>query len=101
LGLGSYKEQLDQLYDAISQHDGPLILSGDFNTWSEERMVEVHKIVDSLSLSKIDYHVNNKTHMLGYAIDHVFYRQLQLVSNSVIDVSSSDHNPISVSFRMQ
>ncbi len=78
-----------------------MIVAGDFNSWSDERMSEVSELINKLSLSRIKYPVNNKTHVFGNAIDHVFYRQLELVSNQVWQVSSSDHNPISVNFRVQ
>ena len=64
-------------------------------------MKVVKELINNLSLSEIEYPVNNKTHVFGNAIDHVFYRQLELVSNEVWQVSSSDHNPISVKFRFQ
>ena len=100
-GVSTYQQQLEELYDAIKHHDGPMIVAGDFNSWSDERMSEVMKLVDRLSLSGIDYEINNKTHVFGNAIDHVFYRQLELLSNQVWQVSSSDHNPISVNFRVR
>lgn len=99
LGLSVYRQQLDALYDAIRYHDGPMIVAGDFNSWSEGRMLLVDEFIKKLSLAGIEYAVNNKTHYFGNAIDHVFYRQLELVGNRVWQVSSSDHNPISVNFR--
>ena len=99
-GVSTYHQQLEELYDAIKHHDGPMIVAGDFNSWSDERMLEVSELTNKLSLSRIKYPVNNKTHVFGNAIDHVFYRQLELVSNQVWQVSSSDHNPISVNFRL-
>lgn len=101
LGISAYRKQLDKLYAAIQHHDGPMIIAGDFNSWSNDRMEEVGELVDKLSLTKIEYTVNNKTHVFGNAIDHIFYRQLELVNNKVLQVSSSDHNPISVDFRLQ
>jgi endonuclease/exonuclease/phosphatase (EEP) superfamily protein YafD len=101
LGISVYREQLEQLYDAVKDHYGPMIIAGDFNSWSDDRMLEVNQLVKRLSLSQIEYPINNKTHVFGMAIDHVFYRQLEPVSNHVWQVSSSDHNPISVSFRLQ
>jgi endonuclease/exonuclease/phosphatase (EEP) superfamily protein YafD len=101
LGLSAYREQLEQLFDSIKHHDGPMIVAGDFNSWSDDRMAEVMLLIDKLSLSSLDYRVNNKTHLFGNAIDHVFYRQLQPVSKKVWQVSSSDHNPISVTFRLE
>jgi len=101
LGISSYHQQLERLHDAIKHHDGPMIVAGDFNSWTDDRMQEVNELISKLSLSRIEYPVNNKTHFFGSAIDHVFYRQLELVSNKVWQVSSSDHNPISVNFRLQ
>jgi len=101
LGTSVYHEQLEQLYDAVKGHHGPMIIAGDFNSWSDDRMLEVTHLVKRLSLSQIEYQINNKTHVFGKAIDHVFYRQLEPVSNHVWDVSSSDHNPVSVSFKLQ
>ncbi len=100
-GVSVYRQQMERLYDAIKHHDGPMIVAGDFNSWSENRMSEVSELINKLSLSNIEYPVNNKTHVFGNAIDHVFYRQLELVSNKVLQVSSSDHNPISVNFRLK
>ena len=99
LGLSAYRKQLEKLYDAIEHHDGPMIVAGDFNSWSNDRVVEVNQLVNRLSLLELEYPINNKTHVFGHAIDHVFYRQLDLVSDRVWRVSSSDHNPISVRFR--
>ena len=100
LGITAYREQLDQLFDSIQHHSGPMIVAGDFNTWSDDRMAEVIQLVERLSMSSLEYEVNNKTHVFGNAIDHVFYRQLQPLSKKVWQVSSSDHNPISVTFRL-
>jgi len=99
LGTASYREQLQALYQAAIHHDGPMIVAGDFNSWSENRMAEVDALVELLSLSRLEYPVNNKTHLFGNAIDHVFFRGLELVDHQVHQVTSSDHNPISVNFR--
>ena len=101
LGMKAYRQQLEQLHEAVAHHDGPMIVAGDFNSWSEDRFTEIEKMLDDLSLSSLSYKVNNKTHFLGNALDHVFYRGLEPVSNRVYEVSSSDHNPISVSFRLK
>ena len=100
LGLTAYREQLLQLFESVKYHDGPMIVAGDFNSWSDDRMSEVMQLVSKLALSSLEYPVNNKTHVFGNAIDHVFYRQLEPVEKKVWQVSSSDHNPISVNFRL-
>ncbi len=100
LGMTAYREQLEQLFDTIRYHQGPMIVAGDFNSWSDDRMAVVMQLVERLSMSSLEYKVNNKTHVFGNAIDHVFYRQLQPLSKKVWQVASSDHNPISVTFRL-
>jgi len=101
LGLNAYRRQLTKLYEAVKHHQGPMIVAGDFNSWSQDRLAEVKQLVRDLSLTELEYSVNNKTHIFGHAIDHVFYRKLEILSETVWQVSSSDHNPISVSFRVQ
>jgi len=101
LGLSDYSEQLDKLYNAVKYHDGPMIVAGDFNSWSDNRMALVKKLAEKLKLSALEYVVNNKTHLFGNAIDHVFYRQLEPLNHEVQQVTSSDHNPVSVNFRFR
>jgi endonuclease/exonuclease/phosphatase (EEP) superfamily protein YafD len=101
LGVSSYSDQMDKLYEAIKRHNGPMIVAGDFNSWSDDRMLIVNQLVERLGLSKLEYSVNNKTHVFGNAIDHVFYRQLEPLKHQVQQVYSSDHNPISVNFRVR
>ncbi|MBE9568981.1 MAG: endonuclease/exonuclease/phosphatase family protein [Proteobacteria bacterium] len=100
LGMDSYQQQLDDLYAAVKDHRGPMIIAGDFNSWSDERMSAVNRLKNRLLLHALEYSVNNKTHVFGNAIDHVFYRQLEPIEKKVWQVTSSDHNPISVRFRL-
>lgn len=99
LGMQRYREQLNTLYQEIKSHEGPMIVAGDFNSWSNKRLAEVSTLVELLSLSELEYSVNHKTHIFGNAIDHVFYRELEVLNHQVQQVSSSDHNPISVNFK--
>ena len=100
-GINSYHNQLNNLYNAVKHHEGPMIIAGDFNSWSDNRMLAVNELVKILALSKLEYTVNNKTHIFGKSIDHVFYRQLTPLKHHVHQVSSSDHNPISVTFKLK
>jgi endonuclease/exonuclease/phosphatase (EEP) superfamily protein YafD len=101
LGVGVYKEQIEKLYDVMKHHDGPIVLAGDFNTWSDERMLIVNDLAQRLSLESLDYTSHNRTIVLGNAIDHVFYRGLEPMEHDTWYVTSSDHNPTRVSFRVK
>ena len=99
-GIAVYKEQLEMLYEEMQQHNGPIILAGDFNTWSEKRMQLVDDLAQSLALKSLDYTSHNRTIVFGNALDHVFYRGLEPVEHDTWHVTSSDHNPTRVSFRV-
>ena len=101
LGVDAYQGQLDSLYQLMKQHTGPIVFAGDFNTWSDERMQIVIAIADSLSLESLDYTNHNRTIMFGNALDHVFYRGLEPLEHDTWHVTSSDHNPTHVSFRVK
>jgi endonuclease/exonuclease/phosphatase (EEP) superfamily protein YafD len=101
LGVKAYNKQIDQLYDLIKHHEGPVILAGDFNTWSDERMRIVQRLAKRLALSSLDYTSHNRTSVFGHAVDHVFYRGLEPLEHDTWQVFSSDHNPTRVSFRIK
>ena len=100
LGAKAYNRQIENLYDRIKHHDGPLILAGDFNTWSEKRLRIVERLARRLGLASLDYTNHNRTSVFGNAIDHVFYRGLEAVEHDTWQVTSSDHNPTRVRFRI-
>ena len=100
-GLGVYRTQIEKLYDVIKRHKGPVVLAGDFNTWSDERMQIVDELAERLSLQSLDYTSHNRTIVFGNAIDHVFYRGLEAVEHDTWSVTSSDHNPMHVRFRVK
>jgi endonuclease/exonuclease/phosphatase (EEP) superfamily protein YafD len=101
LGVDVYTSQLEKLYEIMRLHDGPVILAGDFNTWSEGRMRVVEEITDRLQLESLDYTNHNRTSVFGNALDHVFFRGLDPVEHDTWHVTSSDHNPTRVSFRVK
>jgi len=100
-GVGVYKEQIEKLYEVMRHHDGPVVLAGDFNTWSDKRMKIVEGLAQRLSLESLDYTSHNRTIVFGNALDHVFYRGLEPVEHDTWYVTSSDHNPTRVSFRVK
>ena len=100
-GVSTYREQLEYLYTAIKHHDGPMIVAGDFNSWSTERMVILKDLSTRLGLKAVTFNKHNRTKVFGHDIDHIYYRQLTVTDARVIKVNSSDHNPMLVSFRLE
>lgn len=100
MGVSAYREQIEKLYETMKHHQGPVVLAGDFNTWSDERMKVVLDLAQRLSLESLDYTNHNRTSVFGNALDHVFYRGLEPMEHDTWFVTSSDHNPTRVSFRV-
>jgi len=101
LGTLAYRRQIDALYQEIRHHDGPVIVAGDFNSWSAARMRIVDGLVDRLGLGSVDWEESHhSTRLFGNTIDHVFYRGLEPLSQESWRVSSSDHNPIRITFQV-
>ena len=99
-GTEAYEQQISALSQAISQHKGPVVVAGDFNTWSDKRMAIVNRMAERLSLKAITYKNHNRLTIFGNPLDHVFYRGLELIKEDSLSVTSSDHNPIRVTFRV-
>ncbi len=100
LGTGSYQEQFDGLERILKNHNGPLVVAGDFNNWSDGRSVIISDMVNRLSLETLQFEDENRTTFFGDPVDHIFYRGLKPLDYKVYSVDSSDHNPISVSFQL-
>jgi len=100
LGTEVYTKQINSLTKILEKHSGPIILAGDFNSWSEERLDIIKHAINSLSLQSLSYKNHNRVTVFGNAIDHVFYRGLEVIAQDTFKVTSSDHNPIKVTFKV-
>jgi len=95
-GTGHFRRQLHEVALGLKAHAGPVILCGDFNTWRGKRLEILHDLVTELSLNPVPFLHDYRRAAFGLALDHIFYRGLHLRDGEVDRVSSSDHNPISV-----
>ena len=96
LGQIRFREQMEQIREVLAVHDGPAILSGDFNTWNRKRMEIVTGMADDLGFLPVPIDVDYRTTFNGFALDHVFVRGLTVDASETKRVTSSDHNPIIV-----
>lgn len=101
-GLTGFRDQLAWLMEAVAGHQGPVIQSGDFNTWSGKRMDLLLRMAESVGLSRVDFPVSGRKRSLPWLdLDHVFYshRSLKVAPASAQilgHVRSSDHAPLLV-----
>ena len=96
-----YEAQFAALVRALTAHRGPIVFAGDFNTWSDGRRAVVKRAADALGLREIVFEPDLRARFLGQQVDHVMVRGLSLVSAAAIEVTSSDHNPVAVTLRLE
>lgn len=100
-GTEEYHRQLKVLIDELSQHQGPVIVAGDFNSWSEQRLKVMSESLSAVGLKEVNYTSDNRTQFItGLPLDHVFYRGLTLEKAEAPISDASDHNPILVTFHL-
>lgn len=93
-----FKAHLDQVFQAMQHHAGPILLAGDFNTWSGKRLNYFNELAISLSLEEVKMTRQPRLNHLFQHLDHVYCRGLTVVDAQVhTDIHSSDHYPISLS----
>jgi len=96
----AFKKQIDRLEGLLAAYRGPLIVSGDFNTWTTGRMSHVNAMAQRLDLSAVRFDENRRSRFFGREIDHVYYRGLEAENAATPIVSTSDHNPLTVVFKL-
>lgn len=91
------KSMLDRIEERLSAHDGPVILAGDFNTWTKTKMEYLHEMVKRLGFNEVRFPEDHRTRLFSHALDWVFVKDLSIISAKVHDdIKSSDHNALEV-----
>ena len=95
-----FKKELQLLLHQLETIKGPMILSGDFNTWNKTRLASLMHCTHRLKLNKVEYPDIRPIKTLNrQPLDHIFYRDLTLEHSKALRVPHiSDHNPIIARF---
>lgn len=99
---GNFKNELEHIYATILNHNGAMIVAGDFNTWNRQRIEYLLEFTRKLSLRMVTFNdESNIKKMFSNSLDYIFYRDLNLTYSEVIDSKKiSDHNPIIAKFTL-
>ncbi|CAH0524963.1 endonuclease/exonuclease/phosphatase family protein [Vibrio hippocampi] len=101
LGTEEYQQQLSSLIHDLQQHQGPLLIAGDFNSWSEARQDVIDEVVSLLQLQEVSFAQDNRTRFYNRPLDHVYYRGMTLSHSVAPETQASDHNPLVAEFSIQ
>ena len=95
--MGPYRTQLNELAAIIEQHPGPVVWTGDFNTWNGSRMDFLLELTAGLGLSLPVMENESR----GQKLDHIFTRGVTVQSALVFDAwNTSDHKPLWIKARL-
>ncbi len=100
LGVGHLREQIEGVAAELARHRGPVVLGGDFNTWSQARHAVLVEVADRLGLTAVHLVEDGRKRVFGLALDHLFVRGLSVLQARAPEVTSSDHNPIMVTLSL-
>ncbi|WP_232772465.1 endonuclease/exonuclease/phosphatase family protein [Psychromonas sp. Urea-02u-13] len=94
------REQLSPYLALIKQHSGPIIFSGDFNTWTDARLSEVKQSLIKSGFSEALFDDDQRLTVFGLPLDHIYFRGLNVIEAKSIITDASDHNPQLVTFEL-
>jgi len=98
-----FTQELEEIKQNLLKHQGPMIVVGDFNNWSDKRVDKLDHFQNELNLTKAEVNMSHHIkHVFHKPLDHIFYRDLNLAQAEAIDTQQvSDHNPIYATFKSQ
>ncbi len=99
-GVRDLENQFAQARAVIEAHDGPVLFSGDFNTWRGQRARMLEDMLSALGLSALEYDVDHRKRFFGWALDHIYVRGLYTEHATTLDSHASDHNQMAVRLRL-
>jgi endonuclease/exonuclease/phosphatase (EEP) superfamily protein YafD len=100
VGVDAFRAQFRLIGEALRDHEGPIVVAGDFNTWRGRRLQVVDELAQSLGLRAVVFADDRRVRRFGYALDYIYVRDLQALETSTTVVDTSDHNPLSVTLGM-
>jgi endonuclease/exonuclease/phosphatase (EEP) superfamily protein YafD len=101
LGTNVFAQQLEDVNNILNAHQGPIILSGDFNSWSQARLNILNKMTTTLNLSPVHFSADYRRKELGHYLDHIFTRGFNVEESHTVEVDTSDHNPLITTLSLQ
>ena len=93
-GVTGFTQQWEEIEQILQLHDGPLIVAGDFNTWSLDRMAFVEGLKSRHNLQGVSFNPDSRTSFLGLPLDHILTRNLTPTRANVLASGKSDHSSL-------
>ena len=100
--IEAYKHELNRSLQVLSGHLGPIILAGDFNTWSSARTHYLINTIKQFGLTQVSIASKHRRSRWGTVVDYVFVKDLVVKKvNPMKMLSFSDHIPLNIVVALQ
>ena len=86
--------QLHSIEQILLAHKGPLIFSGDFNTWSDRRVNVLTGLAKTANLTQVEFKKDLRKKVFGLSLDKIFIRDVKIIKSKTKASAASDHNPL-------
>ncbi|MES2526740.1 MAG: endonuclease/exonuclease/phosphatase family protein [Bdellovibrionota bacterium] len=100
---GAFMRHLYQVKKHIQDHQGPVILAGDFNTRTKDRYLELAYLTGTLGLTEVVW-LNGEIRMTAVGskniLDHAFVRGFEVKHAEVHESRGSDHKPMTLELHL-
>lgn len=99
----SFEKQIQDLYETIRLHRGPIIFAGDFNTWSEERTNVLNHYINLLGLRPVSFIPDQRKRFFDLPLDHIFVsREISVLDSKTWPfIKGSDHIALEATIKIQ
>jgi endonuclease/exonuclease/phosphatase (EEP) superfamily protein YafD len=93
-----YRHEMEKIVEAVKDLPPPMIFTGDFNTWSDERVGILRDAMKKLKLSSTHFFPDERMKFNDHVLDHFLYTDdLRIVEAKVEGFyKGSDHKPLEV-----
>ena len=73
VGTEEYQAQLESFKQVLISHKGALLIAGDFNSWSEERLEVLRGVLKKYHIKEVTFKDDNRKRFItGLPLDHIF-----------------------------
>ena len=92
--------EIEKVLKKISDHEGPILYAGDFNTFSKTYIREVDRIMSTIGLERVVLDADPRS--ATTALDQLYVREINVLSAKVeTGYLHSDHFPITATLEVR
>jgi endonuclease/exonuclease/phosphatase (EEP) superfamily protein YafD len=92
----SFRKEIGRIYEVIKNYPSPLIFTGDFNSWNDERLAILKDLCDKMKFKEANFFPDNRMRFNKHPLDHFFYTEDLRVLEAKVEgyYQGSDHKPL-------